>query len=169
MRPTSNDYASFYASYVARVPEEDVIAALEKQGRETAALFREIDDTKAGYRYADGKWSVKEVVGHLTDAERVFAFRTLAFARGDESPLPGFDEETYVRNAEFDRQPMSLVVEQYEVGRRSTLLLLKSLQQSDWEKRGVANDAEVSVRALAYIIVGHERHHLSVLRERYGL
>lgn len=164
-----NEYADFYAGYVSLVPEEDVLAAIDEQSVTTQRLLSSLDDTRAAYRYAEGKWSIKEVVGHFTDAERVFAYRALAIARGDTESLPGFDENDYVRNAAFDTWKFGDLVEAYALTRRATVLLFRNLPPEAWTRRGTANGTTITVRALARIIVGHERHHVGVLGERYGV
>jgi uncharacterized damage-inducible protein DinB len=167
--PETTEYAPFYASYIKNVTEDDVVAALEAQSRETAALLARIDDDKAAHRYAPEKWSVKEVVGHFTDAERIFLYRALAIARGDKGSLPGFDENDYMRNANFDERPMRSIAEEYAAARASTLATFRGFSDEAWQRRGTANNVAVSVRALAHICLGHERHHLRVLREKYGV
>lgn len=167
MKPAASDYALFYAGYVSLVPEDDVLSAIEQQSSETQRLISSIDETRASHRYAEGKWSIKEVIGHFTDAERVFGYRALAIARGDTSPLPGFDENAYVRSANFDQWRLGDLAEAYALARRSSIVFFRNLAEEDWNRRGNANGSEVTVNALAYIVVGHERHHLKVLRERY--
>jgi hypothetical protein len=167
MRPAVTDYAPFYARYIANVVEEDVLTALDEQSAETQRLLARIDDQRASYRYESGKWSVKELLGHLTDTERVMAYRALSFARGETATLPGFDENLYVANGGFDSWMIGDLAEQYALVRRSSILLFRNLPDGAWEKRGIASDSPVTVLALACIIVGHERHHLKVLRERY--
>ena len=167
--PEQTEYASFYAGYVKNVTEDDVVGALEAQSRETAALLARIDDEKASYRYAPEKWSVKQVVGHFADAERVFLYRALAIARGDKASLPGFDENDYMHNANFDERPMRSIAEEYATARAATLATFRGFSDEAWQRSGTANNAGVSVRALAHIVLGHERHHLRVLRERYGV
>ncbi len=167
MRPAPTDYSPAYGGYIALVTEDDVLSAIEQQSSETQRLISSLDEVRAGHRYADGKWSIKEVIGHFTDAERVFGYRALAIARGDTAPLPGFDENTYVRNANFDDWRIGDLAEAYALARRSTIVFFRNLSDEAWERRGNANGKDVTVRALAYIVVGHERHHLKVLRERY--
>lgn len=169
MIPRSDEYASFYASYVARVPEDDIVAAMTKQGEELTALLGSIDETRAAHRYAEGKWSIREMTGHLADAEAVFGYRALAISRGDRASLPGFDEDTYVRSANFDRWKMADLVEALAAYRRANLVLFRNLEELSWGRTGTANGSPVTVRALAWIIVGHARHHLAVLHERYGV
>ncbi len=167
--PDSTEYASFYADYVGNVTEDDVVAALESQAAETSALLARIDEAKASHRYAPEKWSVKEVVGHFTDGEHIFAYRALAIARGDKTSLPGFDEREYMKHANFDQRPMGEIAAAYAAARAATLALFRGFSDEAWRRSGTANDAGVSVRALAHIVLGHERHHLKVLRERYGV
>ena len=169
MRPEPADYAPFYAGYVSLVPEEDVLSAIETQSSETQKVLASLDDARGAYRYAEGKWSVKEVFGHITDAERVFGYRALCIARGDQTSLPGFDEQEYMVNANFDAWKVGDLAELYAVGRRANIVFFRNLAEEAWNRRGTANNNPVTVRALAYMIVGHERHHLKVLRERYEL
>jgi len=168
-RPTSTEVPEYARAYVALAPEEDVIAALEKQGRETAAFFRMLTEDKASYRYAPGKWSIKEVLGHFTDGERIFGYRALAIARGESKSLPGFDEESYAAASNAGSRSIRDLADEYEAVRRSTLALVRGLANESWTKSGTANDTPISVRAIAWIILGHERHHLRVLHERYGV
>ena len=167
IRPAPDEYAPFYAGYIARVPEDDVLAALESQIESTLALLRGVPEARGDYRYAAGKWSIRQVVGHLIDAERVFAYRALRFARSDATPLAGFAEDDYVREAPFDGCRLADLAQELEHLRRADLLLFRQLQAVAWERSGTASQNRVSVRALARIIVGHERHHLLTLRERY--
>lgn len=168
-RPDASEYAPYYGTYVGKVPEGDLLHILEHQHRDTQALLSGLSEAKALHRYAPGKWSVKEVVGHLTDAERVFSYRALRFARGDAKPLQGFDENAWVPAGKFDARPLADLAAEFAAVRRATIALFKSLDAAALERRGVASDNAVSVRALAYIIAGHERHHVSILHERYGV
>lgn len=169
MRPASNDYAPLHARYVELVPEDDALGAIEQQSSDTQRFLSSLDESKAAYRYADGKWSVKQVIGHIVDTERILGYRLLAVARGEQQPLPPFDENLYVENAGFDAWTLGDLAEHYALVRRATIVLLRNLPAEAWTRRGVAGGAEVSVNGLAYVIVGHERHHLGVLRTRYSL
>jgi hypothetical protein len=169
MRPANTEYGSFYADYVALVPEDDVLPAIERQSSETQKLLASIDEFRAAFRYAESKWSVKEVVGHFVDAERIFGYRALAIARGESQPLPGFEEKDYVRNAQFDKWSIGDLAEEYALLRRSNIVMFRNLPEEAWDRRGVASDNPVTVRGIAYVMLGHERHHLSVLKERYLL
>lgn len=168
-RPGTDEYAPFYAGYIERVPEGDVLLLLAGQTEETQALLRPLSAERAVYRYEPDKWSVTEVAGHLCDAERIFSYRALRIARGDETPLPGFDEAAYVPVAGFDRRGLADVLDELRVLRQSTLALFRGLDDAAGLRRGVANGKPMSTRAAAYIIAGHERHHVNVLRTRYGL
>ena len=166
-RPDATEYAPFYAGYVARVPDGDIVPQLARQVDDTAALVRGLSDAQGGFRYADGKWSVKEVIGHLADTERVMAYRALRAARGDATPLPPFDENLFVANARFDARTLPDLVAELRAVRAATIAFLSRLTSDEGARRGVASGHEVSARALAWIIAGHELHHAAVLRERY--
>ena len=166
-RPAASEYNPYYDRYISLVPEGDVTSTLATQIGETLTLIRALPDSAATYRYAPDKWSVSEVVGHIIDTERIFAGRALRFARNDPAPLPGMEQDDYVRNATFDSYPLSELASELEAVRQSTLFLFKHMDEQAWTRRGVANNNEVSVRALAYIIAGHELHHREVLQTRY--
>lgn len=167
LRPQATEYMSYYERYVSLVPDGDVLKTLSDQLDSTLALLRSIPEEKGGFRYADGKWSIRELVGHIIDGERIFAYRALRFARGDQTPLPGFEQDDYVSNAAFDDCKLSDLIDEFEHVRRGNLLMFRQLTDEAWERRGVACDAEVSVRAICFIIAGHELHHMRVLRDKY--
>jgi hypothetical protein len=166
-RPLEGEFLPYYERYIALVPEGDVLSTLESQMRETQGLLHGLPASIATYRYAPDKWSVNELVGHVIDSERIFAARALRFARNDPTPLPGFEQDDYVRNSSFDSFPFVELTAEWDAVRRTTVLLFQHLEESAWMRRGVANNAEVSVRALAYIIAGHELHHREILQARY--
>jgi hypothetical protein len=166
-RPDTTEYLSYYGNYISMVPDGDILAVLESQMEDTAGFLGTIPESQASFRYAPDKWSIKEVVGHLIDGERVFAYRALRFARNDKTPLPGFEQDDYVRNGAFDNCRLSDLAAELKSVRQATLFLFNHLDRDAWTRRGVANDDEVSVRALAYIIAGHELHHREVLRTKY--
>jgi hypothetical protein len=166
-RPDVSEFAPFYAGYVAGMPDGDAVALLRDGGSELDAALRRIPESRGGFRYAKGKWSIREVVGHLIDAERIFSYRALRIARGDATPLPAFDENEYVRAAGSDRRTIADLADELRIARESTVRLFASLADDAWPRRGVASGKEVTVRALAWITAGHARHHLTVLRERY--
>ena len=166
-RPEPNEYAPYYEKYVSLVPDADLVETLERQGAETLALLRGLDEEQGAHRYEPGKWSVRQVVGHINDAERIFSYRALSIARGERQPLPGMDQEEYMAGVDFDARTLSSLADEFESVRAATLHLLRHLSPEAWARRGTASDNEVTVRALAYIIAGHEAHHVRILRERY--
>jgi hypothetical protein len=167
-RPEAGEFNPYYGKYIDLVPDGDIVKTLTQQLPETLALLESIPEDRAGYRYADGKWSVKELLGHVTDAERLFVYRALCIARGDTQSLPGFEEDEYVRGASFDSLPLAKIIAEFETVRAATLSFFDNLDEPAWKKKGTANGNGVTVRALAYILAGHERHHRQVLRERYA-
>lgn len=167
--PEAGEYAAYYAGYVGRVPAGDLLAHLERQGRATAAAVRALAPAQLAARYAPGKWSAAEVLGHVSDSERIFAYRALRIGRGDETPLPGFDQDRYAPAGAYDRRGAADIAAELESVRRATLTLLRGLPEEAWGRRGTASGNPVSLRALAHIIAGHELHHLEALRARYGL
>jgi hypothetical protein len=166
-RPGETEYMPYYAGYISLVPEGDIVSILGTQLDETLALLRSIPEERASFRYAPDKWSIKELVGHVIDSERIFSYRALRFARNDQTPLPGYEQDDYVANGSYDAQPLAELAAELESVRRSTLFLLKHLGDDAWTRTGLANDAPVSVRALAYILAGHELHHRAILRTKY--
>jgi hypothetical protein len=168
-RPEPDEIPSHYVGYIKRVPESDPVMVCASQIEETAELLRKLSDTDAMYRYAQGKWSIKEVVGHLADTERIMSYRALRIARGDATPLPSFDENAYVPPAKFDGRSLTDLVGELRTVRAATLALLRSFDADAWLRRGTASGKPVSVRALGFMIPGHERHHIEVLRTRYGV
>ena len=168
-RPMSDEYGPFYAGYIGEVLETDPVAVMGTQAAETQALLSRISEEQSLFRYAPDKWSIRELVGHLADAERIFCYRALRISRGDETPLEGFDENAFVAAAGFDRRPFSSLVAELAALRAGTIAMFNGLEPAMWNRRGIANNARVSVRALAYIIPGHERHHIKVLQERYNI
>ena len=168
-RPEADEIPAHFVGYIQRVPELDPVIVCAAQIEETASALHGLSDADAMYRYARGKWSVKEVVGHLTDVERIMAYRALRIARGDTTPLPGFDENAYVPAAKFDARSLADLVGELRTARGATLALLRTFDTDAWARRGTASGKPVSVRALAFMIPGHERHHLEILRTRYGV
>ena len=166
-RPEPDEYAPYYEKYVSLVPDADLVETLERQGAETLALLRGLSEEQGARRYEPGKWSVKQLVGHINDGERIFAYRALAVARGERQPLPGMDQDEYMAGVDFDARTLASLADEFEAVRAATLQLLRHLSPEAWARRGTASDNEVTVRALAYIIAGHEGHHVRVLKERY--
>src|SRR6266550_2111782 len=168
-RPEPDEIPSHYVGYIKRVPELDPVIVCAAQIEDTATMLRGLSETDAMYRYDRGKWSVKEVVGHLADIERIMAYRALRIARGDTTPLPSFDENAYVPVAKFDARSLADLVGELRTARAATLALLRTFDADAWRRRGTASGKPVSVRALAYMIPGHERHHVEILKTRYGI
>jgi hypothetical protein len=166
-RPAADEFPAYYGRYIDQVPDGDVVALLGQQIERTRNLLAALTDAQARFRYADGKWSPKEIINHLADAERVFSYRLLTFARADATPLPGFDENAWVPSSGADELPLAQVVDELAKVRGATIALLKSLPDAAWGRSGTANGKPISVRALAWIIAGHEVHHARVLAERY--
>lgn len=169
-QPQPNEYAAFYGGYIAKAQAvTDPIAALDAQAAETLTFLKTLSPTQQTHRYADGKWSVKEVVNHLSDAERIFAYRALRIARNDKTPLAPFDENPYVAAAEADRLEWSALLRELEAVRQSTIQTLRNLPDAAWTRTGIASGNPISLRALAFIMYGHVAHHIGILRERYLL
>lgn len=165
-RPEKEEYAQYYEAYVSKVPDGDYAAFLQSQLEEITALFAKFDDEKGLYRYAPGKWSLKEVLGHITDTERVMSYRMLRIARGDTTQLPGFDQDVFIANTSFDEMPIADLLQDFQAVRQSTFTLLKTITDSAWTRLGNASTYDITARALAYVIAGHAQHHLAVVQER---
>jgi len=168
-RPGPGEYAPFYETYVSKVPEADVLPVLEAQVAEVRRLAAAVPAERERFRYAPGKWSVREVFGHLADSERLFGYRALRIGRGDATPLPGFDQVTYMAEAGFDEVPLAELADELATLRETNLALLRRFDEAAWVRIGTANGTPVSVRALGYVMAGHLRHHLGILHERYGI
>jgi hypothetical protein len=166
-RPNETEYLPYYSRYISLVPEGDIVTTLESQIKRTLELLHGISEERAGYRYEDGKWSVKEVIGHIIDAERIFAYRALRIARGDSTPLSGYEQDDYVAAGNFDSRTMADLAEELKHLRLANVRMFRGFDAGAWTRRGKANDAEISVRALAYSIAGHEIHHVNLLRNKY--
>lgn len=168
-RPREDEYNAFYRGYIEAVREDDILEVLHRQISTLEQLVASIDPAAEQYRYAEGKWSVREVIGHLIDAERVFGYRAFCISRGDRSALPGFDEGTYVERAGNDQRTIASLVDELITVRRSNLHVFRNLPPGSAENIGDANGSPVSVRALAFMTAGHFRHHFQVLVDRYGV
>ncbi len=166
-RPTGDEYAPYFDRYIAKVNPGDVVRQLEAQSSATIELLRSIPEERGGHRYADGKWSIREVVGHICDSERVFVYRAMRFARGDDTPLAGFDENAFVANSRLDTRTLASLIAEFDAVRMASVAFFDSLDAGEWMRRGLANDREMSVRALAWTTAGHELHHREILRTRY--
>jgi hypothetical protein len=167
-KPETTEFVPYYGRYISLVPEGDVLVTLERQLEDMSSLARNTPESEGNKRHPPYTWSVKEVVGHLIDSERVFGYRALRFARNDATALPGFEENDFVRNGEFDAIPLRELVEELEAVRRSHLPFFQHLKEEAWLRRGTANGNSMSVRAVAFVIAGHTNHHLGILRKRLG-
>ena len=165
--PDSTEFAPYYGKYTSLVKGDNIIATLETQAERSQAAFGSLTETQSNFRYAPDKWSIRQMLGHVVDAERIFSYRALRIARGDQTPIEGFEQDDYVRNGPFEHCTLAELLDEFAVVRRATLLMFRSLPADAWTRRGIASNNEVSVRALAYIIAGHELHHIEVLNQRY--
>ncbi|HEV2348696.1 MAG TPA: DinB family protein [Terriglobia bacterium] len=166
-RPESTEYLPYYGKYISMVTGEDILKTLQEQADDSLAWLMSVGEEKGDYRYAPGKWSAKEVLGHVIDAERIFAYRALRISRNDRTPIEGFEQDDYVRNGPFQNSRLRDLAQEFACVRHASLYLFRGLDTDAWLRRGVANQAEVSVRALAYIIAGHELHHRKILKDLY--
>jgi len=168
-RPGAEEHSPYYSRYIDLVPEGNLVDLLVEQQLDTLGMLRRVDEGRGTYAYAPGKWTIKEVIGHMSDAERVFSYRALRFARGDATPLASFDENTYVPAGRFNDRRVGSLIDEFQSIRAATVHLFRYLSDEELMRSGVASGNPISVRALGYIIAGHERHHANLLRERYGL
>ena len=166
-RPLPGEYAEAYAPYLAEAGDGDVRTLLQGQMGEVTALFAGLSETQGGFRYAPGKWSLKDLLQHLSDAERIFAYRCLRIGRGDATPLPGFEEEAYATAARADERPMADLLADFRATRTASLTLFRGLPDSAWGQQGTTNGRAITARCIPFICAGHTAHHLAVIRERY--
>ncbi|HEX7938141.1 MAG TPA: DinB family protein [Gemmatimonadaceae bacterium] len=166
-RPAASEYAPFYETYVKLVPNENILSVLERGGAATQKVLRTIDETKSQHRYAPGKWSIREVVGHIADSERVFTYRALRFARADATELPGFDQDVWATTTNAHSRTLVSLLDELQALRAATITLFRGFDDAAWDRAGVASKNPVTVRALAFIVAGHEHHHLQIVKERY--
>jgi uncharacterized damage-inducible protein DinB len=167
LAPAEDEFAPHYKTYISQVPEGDIIAILAAQIMETLALYSRVAEESAGYRYADGKWTVRQTLGHIIDSERVFAYRALRFSRLDPAPLASFDENVFVANGPSEAATLAQLREEFEAVRRASICLFRGFREQDWARSGVASNARITVRALARVVAGHELHHRRILADRY--
>jgi hypothetical protein len=168
-RPDRTEYAPYFEKYVTLVPEGDIVSVLRESGREVTDALRAVPETRGGFRYGEGKWSIREVVGHISDTERIFAYRALRIARGDQTPLASFDENAYAPTSGAEQRTIADLVAEFAAVREATVRLLESLPDDAWTRVGTASGKQVSVRAVAYMAAGHVLHHFGILRDRYGV
>jgi DinB superfamily len=165
--PDSTEFAPYYGKYISLVKSDNIIATLEAQGRRSQDVYGSLTEAQSGFRYAPDKWSIRQMLGHVVDAERIFSYRALRIARGDKTPIEGFEQDGYVLNGPFEHCTLAELSDEFALVRRATVLLFRGLPAESWTRRGIASNNEVSVRALAYIIAGHELHHIEVLNQKY--
>ncbi len=168
-RPLESEYAPYYQGYVAHVTEDEILPVLRSQLDALDVLLNRVAPEQETFRYAEGKWSIREVIGHLIDTERVFGYRAFSIARGEQRNLPGFDENEYMLRAPYDRIDLEDLLSELRLVRLSNIAMLRNLNDEAWLRTGIANDSPVSVRALAFIMAGHARHHMGVLSQRYHI
>lgn len=166
-RPTPSEYAPYYEGYINQVSENDILPVLRSQMDELDVLLNRVEPDKETFRYAEGKWSIREMIGHLIDGERVFGYRIFCIARGERQNLPGFDQDDYMLTAPYNRIELEDLLSELRLIRLGNIAMLRTADEETWNRVGTANDNQVSVRALAFIMAGHVRHHMNVLRERY--
>lgn len=166
-RPSPAEYPSYFETYISKVPEEDILEVLARQGAEVAAIFDRVPAGAGAHRYAEGKWSLLQLLCHLVDTERIMAYRALCFARGEQTNLPSFDENLYADNADVSARTIADLLEELRLARAANLYFFRHLPAADWLRQGVANHNATSVRAIAWVIAGHLRHHLKIVEERY--
>lgn len=167
MRPAKTDYAEYYQKYIDLIEGDDIIHILVSLNNEASDVFNSFPQSKGNFSYAEGKWTVKEVTGHMMDTDRIFAYRALAIARGEKQSLPSFDQNEYVKNGKFSNRELSDLTYEYRLVRESNLLMFKGFDQSVYSNRGIAAGNEVTVLALMWMIAGHQKHHLNMLRQKY--
>ena len=166
-RPEVSEFSEFYLTYVNSVPDGDLLKILKENLEKTTAVAEGLSEKAGQSRYAPGKWSIKEVLGHMTDTERIMSYRLLRIGRGDRTPLAGFNENDYIDASNFDRLSIQQIIEDFTAVRKATITLINNMPEEAWENIGVANNNETTTRALAYIIAGHALHHLKIINERY--
>lgn len=167
MRPTENDYAPYYKGYIQKIKGDDILNILLYQTKECQSVFNSFSVNKGNYKYAPGKWSVKEVIGHIMDTERVFAYRALCIARGEKQPLPGFEQDDYVKEGKFNKRSLDDIIYEFRLMREGNLLMFRNFDEEMLNRRGNASGFDVTVNALLFMIAGHAQHHMDILKERY--
>jgi len=167
VRPAADEYLDYYDRYVSLVPDGDIVEILKDQVETSVSYLSRLSEEQGNFRYAPGKWSVKECLGHMIDAERIFAYRAMRIARNDRTPIEGFEQDDYIKYGSFDACSLASLVAEFQAVRESTEYLFEHLAEEAWTRRGIANKNEISVRALAYIMAGHELHHIAVLKSKY--
>jgi len=166
-RPETNEFAPYYNNYISLVDGNDVLSVLEAQPAELRALISNVPEEKGTFAYAEGKWTIKELISHLIDGERIFAYRVLRVSRGDKTPIEGFEQDDYIKNSNANIRTFADLLEEFDLQRRSNMILFNNLSDEASQRLGIANEKSISTRALIYTMAGHVRHHINVLKERY--
>ncbi len=166
-KPQATEYNVWFANYISQTPEGNVLELLSQNQKNTSDLVRNIPESKADFAYAEGKWTIKEVLGHIVDSERVFAFRLFWFLRKAGTPMPSFDQDEFMKSANFASRTLKSLADEFVVVRESTLFLVREISEKDLAVQGIMSGNPVSIRALLYILTGHEIHHVNILKERY--
>lgn len=166
-KPKLDDFPEYYKRYIQQVIDKDIFKYFEEQKFSTKKFFENIGEEKSNYRYADNKWSIKQILGHICDSERIFTTRALKFARNEKQSLPGFEENEYVRAANFDELPLQLLIDDFVIMRDSHISLFKTFNDEILYRKGIANNTEYTVGSILYIMAGHIDHHIEVIKERY--
>ncbi len=167
MRPKPGDYNPYYDTYISLIEDDNIIRVLENQIKTSETYLRTFSEEKGNYSYADGKWTVKEVLGHVIDTERIMAYRALAFARNEKQAIPGFEQDDYVAESNFNKRSLDDLINEFKTVRESNIILFKSFDEEILNRRGTSSESKITVRALIYIIAGHEKHHMKILNEKY--
>jgi uncharacterized damage-inducible protein DinB len=167
LRPEQQDYAAPFHTYIRLVPDGDLIEILSQQLAETRTLLASIPEDSGGFRYAEGKWSLRQVVGHVVDSERIFAYRALRIGRNDPTPLAGFDQDVLAASSPFDEIPLRDILHEFEAVRTASIFLLRGMQPEAWNRLGTSDGKPLTMRAIAFVIAGHELHHRDIIRTRY--
>ncbi|WP_066365300.1 DinB family protein [Neobacillus fumarioli] len=166
-RPMQNEYPEYYVPYVSLVPDGDLLTILKENLEKVITLFESISEADGSFRYEPGKWSIKEVLAHITDTERVMSYRLLRIGRGDQTPLAGFDENLFVKGSQAEKLPLKQILADFIATRKASITLIENMPDTAWENKGIANNTEITTRAIAYILTGHEMHHRNIITERY--
>ncbi len=167
MKPNPGDYAPYYERYISLLPDDDIISILEVQKKTSEEFLKTLSEEQGNISYAEGKWTIKEVIGHIIDVERVMAYRALSFSRNEEQSLPGFEQDDYITNSNYSQRSVEDLINEFKAVRNANLIMFKSFSDEMLKRGGIASDNKVTVLALIYIIAGHEKHHIKILKEKY--
>ena len=167
MKPNPGDYAPYYDQYISLLPDEDIISILEDQKKTSEEFLKTLSEEQGNISYAEGKWTIREVIGHIIDVERVMAYRALCFSRGEKQEQPGFEQEDYITNGNYNHRALNDLISEFVAVRKSNLFMFKSFSDEMLKQSGIASDNKVTVLALIYIIAGHEKHHVKIIKEKY--